>query len=76
MAIDPGIFIPVDRFKRQVTEYLDFVKRSRRMKGVAEILIPGERSERSRERCREQGILIDDELLEQIRDLSSAAGMA
>jgi L-2-hydroxycarboxylate dehydrogenase (NAD+) len=67
MAIDPGIFLPIDDFKKRVAEYLNFVKKSRKMPGVSEILIPGERSERQRQECIKNGIMLDEELLQQLR---------
>jgi LDH2 family malate/lactate/ureidoglycolate dehydrogenase len=72
MAIDPGIFLPVDEFKKQVASYMDFVKRSRKANGVKEILIPGERSERHKRTCLEHGLSLDDDLLGQVRRLASA----
>jgi L-2-hydroxycarboxylate dehydrogenase (NAD+) len=71
MAIDPGIFLPVEEFRKQVSLYLDFVKGSRKADGVSEILIPGERSERYKQKCMERGISVDDDLLEQLRRLAN-----
>ena len=70
MSIDPGIFLPVDEFKKQVADYLAFVKNSRKAEGIAEILIPGEKSERHRQECLEHGISIEDDLLEKVRTLA------
>jgi L-2-hydroxycarboxylate dehydrogenase (NAD+) len=69
MAIDPGMFLPIDKFKRQVADYINFVKNSEKAEDVREILIPGERSERHKQKCLESGIVLDDNLLEQIRDM-------
>jgi LDH2 family malate/lactate/ureidoglycolate dehydrogenase len=73
MAIDPGIFLSVGEFKRQVVSYVDFVKNSRRAEGIAEILIPGERSERHKQACLKDGIPLDKDLLEEIRSLAAGA---
>jgi len=70
MAINPEIFLPADKFKKQVASYMSFVKNSKKADGVAEILIPGERSERHRQKCLEFGISVDDELLKQIEHLA------
>ena len=70
MSINPGIFLPVGEFKKRVTDYLTFVKDSRKADGIAEILIPGEKSERHRQECLEHGISVDDDLLEQVRNLA------
>jgi len=70
MAIDPGIFLPVNEFKRRVASYMNFVKSSRKADGVEEILIPGERSERYRQSCLKQGISLNEELLQQVIHLA------
>jgi len=70
MAIDPGIFVPVDEFKRRVAGYIDFVKSSRKADGVKEILIPGERSERHKQACLKHGISLSEELIEQVTQLA------
>lgn len=62
MAINPGIFLPVSEFKKRVAEYLTFVKNSKKADGVLEILIPGERSERQRQECLKNGIMLDENL--------------
>lgn len=71
MAIDPGIFLPVDKFKRQVSSYIDFVKSSRKANETEKILIPGERSEQHKQVCLKQGISLTDDLLKQLRYLAN-----
>jgi LDH2 family malate/lactate/ureidoglycolate dehydrogenase len=68
MSINPRIFSPIDRFKEQVSEYLNFVKGSAKAEGVMEILIPGERSERHRQRCMKDGISVEGDLLERLME--------
>lgn len=70
MVIDPGIFLPVDKFKKQVASYVDFVKSSRKANGVEDILIPGERSEQHRQECMRRGLSLDRDLLGLIRNLA------
>jgi LDH2 family malate/lactate/ureidoglycolate dehydrogenase len=69
MAMDPNIFLPVGKFKKQVSSYLDFVRGSSKADGISEILIPGERSERYKQKCMERGIPVDDDLLMEIQKL-------
>jgi LDH2 family malate/lactate/ureidoglycolate dehydrogenase len=71
MTINPEIFLPVDKFKKQVASYINFVKNSRKAENVAEILIPGEKSERHKQKCLKNGIYVDDDLLEQIKRLAT-----
>lgn len=66
LVINPGIFLPVKEFKKRVAAYINFVKNSRKAEGVKAILIPGERSERSRQKSLKHGIGLDDDLLRRI----------
>ena len=69
IVIDPSIFLPLDEFKRKVTDLIDQVKNTKKMDGVAEILVPGERAWRERKQRMEIGIELDDDLVEQLRSL-------
>jgi LDH2 family malate/lactate/ureidoglycolate dehydrogenase len=55
----PELMMPLDRFKREMSELLDRVKATPRQPGVDEIRIPSERAFRSRERALSAGIEID-----------------
>ena len=66
IVIDPSIFLPLDEFKQKVTELMDTVKNTKKMDGVAEILVPGERAWRERTQRMETGIELDDDLVEQL----------
>lgn len=67
IVIDPEIFLPLDEFKRKVTELINTVKNTKKRSGVAEILVPGERAFRERERRLEKGIEFEDDLVEQLQ---------
>jgi LDH2 family malate/lactate/ureidoglycolate dehydrogenase len=69
MTIDPGIFLPVNEFRSQVADYIDFVKKSGKAEGIAEILIPGERAEKNRQECLRHGISADDDLLMDLKKI-------
>jgi LDH2 family malate/lactate/ureidoglycolate dehydrogenase len=59
IAFDPGLLVPVDEFKRQVSELIARLKATPRQPGVAEIRIPSERAFRERERRRVEGLVFD-----------------
>jgi L-2-hydroxycarboxylate dehydrogenase (NAD+) len=59
VVFKPDLLVPLDAFKRQVTNLIEFVKSTPRQPGIAEIRIPGERAFRSREQAQHDGIEID-----------------
>ncbi|HID57054.1 TPA: Ldh family oxidoreductase [Candidatus Poribacteria bacterium] len=68
MAINPEIFIPIDRFKEEVSRLIERIKSVRREPGVGEILLPGERSWRLRCKRLKEGIDLDERLIERIKE--------
>jgi LDH2 family malate/lactate/ureidoglycolate dehydrogenase len=59
MAIRPDLLVPLDDFRRQMSEMLARVKATPRQPGVDEIRLPGERALRERARALREGIVID-----------------
>jgi LDH2 family malate/lactate/ureidoglycolate dehydrogenase len=59
IVLKPDLLVPLDDFKKQVSELVDRIKATPRQPGVDEIRIPGERGFRSRERMMQEGIEID-----------------
>ena len=66
IALNPTSFVPLAQFKTEVDALVVRVKENRREKGVAEILIPGERAYRQRETHLVSGIHLDDTLISQL----------
>jgi LDH2 family malate/lactate/ureidoglycolate dehydrogenase len=64
---DIAAFLPTERFTRRMREMIGRLKSNRRRPGVDEILIPGERSQRSAERNLNQGVAVADETLTEIQ---------
>ncbi len=60
VVLDPSTFVDVPAFKRAVSAYLVQVKGSRLAPGFTEILIPGERSYRTRRERLASGVPIED----------------
>jgi len=59
MAIKPDLLVPLEEFRRHMSEMLARVKSTARQPGVDEIRLPGERSARERARLTREGIEID-----------------
>ena len=69
LAVSPGIFVDRGAFQTTVSQVVKRLKDARRAEGVAEILVPGERAYRDRERRLREGIEIDDALWDQLEGL-------
>ena len=69
VVIRPDLLVPLDDFKRQVSDLVDRVKETPRQPGVDEIRIPGERGFRSRERLLRDGIEVDRAVYEALAAL-------
>lgn len=74
VGIAPGLFVASERFEESVSTLVHTIKSSRRMPGVEEILIPGERAFRERERRLRDGIEVEDALVEEIESLRFQGG--
>jgi LDH2 family malate/lactate/ureidoglycolate dehydrogenase len=72
MAFDPGLLVPADQFKHQVSELIDCLKATPRQPGVEEIRIPSERAFRERERRRVEGIVLERKVVEALHTLGSS----
>jgi LDH2 family malate/lactate/ureidoglycolate dehydrogenase len=59
MAVKPDLLVPLDDFRRHMSEMLARVKATARQPGVDEIRLPGERAQRERARSLREGIQID-----------------
>ncbi len=68
IVIDPSIFVPVEQFKTEVDNLIKKIKLNRPESGVEEILIPGERAYREREKNMLSGLQLDEALLSQLID--------
>ena len=69
VVMKPDLLVPLDDFKRQVSELVDRIKATPRQPGVDEIRIPGERSFRSRRRLLHDGIEVDRPVYEALAAL-------
>ena len=64
MAIKPDLMLPLEDFRRDMSEMLARVKATPRQPGIDEVRLPGERAARERARLRKDGIEIDRKIYE------------
>ena len=75
MAIDPGRFMPLDRFTAAIAAMVEGIKNSPRLDGVDEILVPGEIEHRRRRERLEKGIPLAASTVTMLRDLGAECGL-
>ena len=73
LAIDPGVFGPKEEFRRGVDAVVQAVKSARPEAGVTEVLVPGERAWRDRERRLREGLDLPDPLFHHLTRLAADA---
>src|SRR5688572_27326508 len=67
-AVDPDAMLPGGEFKSQMSEYVREIKATPRQPGVEEIRIPSERAMRERERRRREGIVLERQVVESLKE--------
>lgn len=72
IAIDPEIFLTSEEFKKNVTKIVEQVKTARKVDGVTEIFVPGERGNNFRREVEKTGeIEIEDNLWNELQKVVS-----
>lgn len=67
-AIDPGLLIDKEEFKKNVSQLVEKVKSAKKLPGVEEILVPGERGDRlTQQRLESEEIEIEDNLYTELK---------
>lgn len=69
MVFDVGCFMPVEKFKKILGEYVDSAKNVKKAAGFSEIFMPGELERRREQSSAEKGIELDDQTLGVINGL-------
>ena len=70
IAIDPEIFIPTEDFKNNVSDIIRKVKSARKIEGVKEITVPGEKGNKlTKERTESGEIEIEENMLKQLKEV-------
>jgi LDH2 family malate/lactate/ureidoglycolate dehydrogenase len=75
LVLDPAVFTDVAAFKTAVSAYLAEIKASRLAPGFAEILIPGERSYRTRRESLAHGVRVADNVWQNVARLARDLGV-
>ena len=73
IAFRPDLFVPLDDYRRALTEEIAAIKATPRQEGVEEIRIPGERAYRERARLTREGIEIDRRIYDALSALAADA---
>lgn len=73
IAIDPNLLREKDDFKKEISGIVSKIKASRKVAGIEEIMLPGERGDRMTKQVIESGeIDVEDNLLNELRTVASA----
>lgn len=72
IAIKPDLLVPLEEYRRQLTETIAEIKATPKQEGVDEIRIPGERAHREREQRLREGIEIDRRIHDALQKYANA----
>jgi LDH2 family malate/lactate/ureidoglycolate dehydrogenase len=73
IAMRPDLLVPLEAFRRELTETLDRIKATPLQPGIEAIRLPSERAFRERERALRQGIVIDRSIHQALRYFATQA---
>jgi LDH2 family malate/lactate/ureidoglycolate dehydrogenase len=73
--LDIAAFMEVAAFKWRLDEAIDAIKNCRKRPGVAEIMVPGERSHRKAQANLAQGVPVEEATLGELKTLCAEAGI-
>lgn len=75
MVINPTAFTTMDLFRRQVDDFVAYLRSSPTAPGFKEILMPGEVEIREEKKRRAEGVFVEDETWRQIAEIAQANGV-
>ena len=75
-AFDVGRFRPLDEFKREMEEFVGYLKETEPTEGCSEVLYPGELEARTRREREESGIPVDDASWRAISEIAGSLGVS
>ncbi len=75
IAIDPEAFVSADFFKREVSDFIDEIKNSKKAPDFSNITVPGDKSRQRREKNMEEGYDISDKTISDLRSILGASGI-
>lgn len=72
-VIDPTLFVDLEEFKKQTSVMVEKVKSTKKLPGVNEIFVPGERGNKLAKQRLESGMIeIEDNLLNQLKEIAES----
>ncbi len=74
-AIRIEAFRDLDAFRAEVGRFIDYVKSAQPAPGFDEVMVPGERSHGARERRLAEGIPLEDQTWERVRETAEKLGV-
>lgn len=74
-AIRIEAFRNLEEFRSDVAQFIDHVKSSQPAKGFTEVMIPGERSYFSRKKALAEGVVLDSNTWENVREIAENLGV-
>ena len=73
MRIDA--FVPVEEFKERMSQYIELIKKSKKLPGADEIYIPGEKSAFTEKIRKEKGVALDMKTVDMLKKSSEEFGV-
>jgi uncharacterized oxidoreductase len=74
-VFDVNAFLPLEKFKRDIAEFVAYLKATPPAQGFTEVLYPGELEYRTAQQRRRDGIYIEDETWNQVAALQQEYGL-
>ncbi|MDA0745953.1 MAG: Ldh family oxidoreductase [bacterium] len=74
-VINVEAFQPLDAFKEEVKRFIEYVKSAKPAPGSTEVLVPGERSYRAKQKRLEEGIPVEETTWERIAETAKKLGV-
>jgi len=74
-VFDINAFLPLEKFKRDIADFVAYLKATPPAAGFTEVLYPGELEHRTAQQRRRDGIYIEDETWRQITALQQEYGL-
>ena len=69
-------FRPLDDFKKEVTEFAQYLKETPTAKGFSEVFYPGELEHLKEQKLLKEGIEVEDVTWDKLKELASGYGLA
>ena len=75
-VFDVSAFLPLEKFKQDIADFVDYLKATPPAAGFTEVLYPGELEYRTEQQRRRDGIYVEDQTWQQLTDLYGEYGLS